>query len=111
MRSLRNRLLVSCSLVIALGLAALGGIIYWNTRSTLRHEFDRNLLRRASGLATMTEYTDEGFELENPDTVVSALNDDEPAEVYQVWLDGGRVLGRSQPPPIDLEPGDVIAND
>lgn len=96
MGSLRNRLLLGSSGVITLALLLSGLVIYSKVSSTLYKEFDDSIHEKALVFASLTEFTDEGLEVDINDMDFQEFRDGENSSYFQVWRADGAVLKRSE---------------
>ncbi len=96
MGSLRNRLLVGSIGVMSLTLAVAGGVIYSRVSSALYREFDEAIHEKALVFASLTEFTDDGLEVDFSDEDFHEFRDVENPSYFQVWQADGTVLRRSE---------------
>lgn len=102
MRSLQSRLLLGTGTGFAVGLLLAGLATYFFTRLSLYTEYDRTLLTKARGLAALTNEQNDEIELDFSDNMfVEFVRTMRPA-YYQLWLDDGSVLERSERLTTDL---------
>lgn len=94
LRSLRVRLGITVSIVLAGVVASFALAIHAIAARALLHELDDRLAGEASAVGGMVEQGDDGA----PELEFESLSDFEAAAepaYYEIWLDDGRVLARS----------------
>jgi two-component system, OmpR family, heavy metal sensor histidine kinase CusS len=93
--SLRLRLLVGTSVAMALVLSLLGLAIYFSMWRSLLSEFDSALFAQAKSLDSMVEQHGNRIRFDFDSQQMPEFNAGRRAEYFEIWLDGGEVLARS----------------
>jgi two-component system heavy metal sensor histidine kinase CusS len=93
--SLRLRLLIGTSVAMALVLTLLGFAIYFSMWRSLLSEFDSALFAQAKSLDSMVEQHGNRVKFDFDSQQMPEFNAGPRAEYFEIWLDGGKVLARS----------------
>ena len=93
--SLRLRLLIGTSVAMALVLSLLGLAIFFSMWRSLLSEFDSALFAQAKSLDSMVEQHGNRVKFDFDSQQMPEFNVGRRAEYFEIWLDGGKVLARS----------------
>jgi two-component system sensor histidine kinase QseC len=94
-KSIRAFLLVRLLAGLATILIASGAAWALHLRVLLRRDFDTALLAKARALASLTEASEKGVEMDFSGEVMPEFQRPKKAEYFQLWLASGRPLVRS----------------
>jgi two-component system sensor histidine kinase QseC len=90
-RQLTRELLLSCLVLLGGGLAA----VFFAARQEIVEEFDSALRAKALAVSTCTERDEEGVKVDFSNQYFHGFSGDRPHDYFQLWLETGKSLARS----------------
>jgi two-component system sensor histidine kinase QseC len=89
---LTRDLVVGAAALAAIG----GGTIYALMHAALLHQFDRELLAKATAVTMATEQEGDRTTIDDTDRLMRGFGEREPTDFFEIWSASGRVIGRSE---------------